>query len=252
MAQHLSMPPLPLRERVPAIPAEVEQVVLRALAKDPKARFASVAAFSAALEQASQRALSLAAATNHDTVAVALSQPVLPKEATLSADLPVGDLEPTVYPDSSPPNGLATPQSRSRAETPQPDHSIAPTAAVVPAPLEPTVPVQRKARDVSRSRAALLIGMVVLVVAGGVLGSLSLLAHFGVIGSRSSATTPVRGGTWTYEVVGGPGSLIPNGGCDEMCSALYLPLFYGDAQGVIHPGAASEVPTVQYCGISAD
>src|SRR5437773_249174 len=57
MAQHLSMPPLPLRERVSAIPAEVEQVVLRALAKDPKARFASVAAFSAVLEKASQRVL---------------------------------------------------------------------------------------------------------------------------------------------------------------------------------------------------
>src|SRR5260221_178144 len=57
IAQHLSMPPLPLRERVPAIPAEVEQMVLRALAKDPKARFASVAAFASALEQASQRAL---------------------------------------------------------------------------------------------------------------------------------------------------------------------------------------------------
>ena len=43
---------------MPAIPPEVEQVVFQALAKDPKARFASVAAFSAALEQASQRALS--------------------------------------------------------------------------------------------------------------------------------------------------------------------------------------------------
>src|SRR6202162_5329830 len=58
LAQQLSMPPLPLRERVPTIPLEVEQVVLRALAKDPKARFVSVAAFSAALEQASQRAIS--------------------------------------------------------------------------------------------------------------------------------------------------------------------------------------------------
>src|SRR5205809_4294587 len=58
IAQQLSMPPLPLRERMPMIPPEVEQVVLRSLAKDPKARFASVAAFSSALEQASQRALS--------------------------------------------------------------------------------------------------------------------------------------------------------------------------------------------------
>ena len=70
MAQHLSMPPPSLRERVPAIPLEVEQVVLRALAKDPKERFASVAAFSAALEQASQRALT-------PTVQLGSSQPIL-------------------------------------------------------------------------------------------------------------------------------------------------------------------------------
>src|SRR5947207_11881390 len=57
MAQHLSMPPPSLRERMPAIPSEVEQVVWRALAKDPKARFASVAEFAIALEQASQRSL---------------------------------------------------------------------------------------------------------------------------------------------------------------------------------------------------
>src|SRR6516164_2910690 len=57
IAQQLSMPPPSLRERMPAIPAEVEQVVLRALAKDSKARYASVAEFAAALEQASQRVL---------------------------------------------------------------------------------------------------------------------------------------------------------------------------------------------------
>src|SRR5437588_6654786 len=58
MAQHLSVPPLPLHEHMPEIPAEIEQVVLHALAKDPKARFASVADFAEALEQASQRVLS--------------------------------------------------------------------------------------------------------------------------------------------------------------------------------------------------
>jgi serine/threonine protein kinase len=42
IAQQLSMPPPSLRERAVTIPTEVEQVVLRALAKDPKARFASV------------------------------------------------------------------------------------------------------------------------------------------------------------------------------------------------------------------
>ncbi len=37
-----------------------------------------------------------------------------------------------------------------------------------------------------------------------------------------------------------------------MDQALYLPLFYGDAQGMIHPGAAIEVPTIQNGGVSAD
>src|SRR6266496_551987 len=106
IAQQLSMSPPPLRERVPAIPPEVEQVVLRALAKDPKARFASVADFSAALEQASQRALAStaqlaseqsdrgqAAAMSYEIVVVAPNQPALPTETTPSADLPVGALE---------------------------------------------------------------------------------------------------------------------------------------------------------------
>ncbi len=51
-SQHLSVSPPPLCERVPAIPAAVERVVLKALVKDPKERFASVHAFARALEEA--------------------------------------------------------------------------------------------------------------------------------------------------------------------------------------------------------
>ncbi len=51
MVQHLTMPPPPLHEKVATIPREIEQVVSRALAKDPKERFASVADFAQALEQ---------------------------------------------------------------------------------------------------------------------------------------------------------------------------------------------------------
>jgi predicted ATPase/serine/threonine protein kinase/DNA-binding CsgD family transcriptional regulator len=53
VTHHLWQPPPPLQGRAPAITAEVEQVVLRALAKDPKQRFPSVIAFAEALEQAS-------------------------------------------------------------------------------------------------------------------------------------------------------------------------------------------------------
>jgi peptide/nickel transport system substrate-binding protein len=262
-----------LRERVPAIPAEIEQVVLRALAKDPKARFASMVDFATALEQASQHALtptaqlaseqpasSPTAATVYDTVAVAPSDYVLPLESTPSSDLPVGALEPTIYPDVSTPHDLHTPQSGTTSETPQSGQMLAPTAAVVSPPLEPTMPVQRKARRVSRIMAGLLIGLVVVVVAGGILGSLSLLAHFGVLGARSGSPViqVARGGTWTYGMPGDVNSLIPNGDSTApsagalMDQVLYLPLFYGDAQGIIHPGAATEVPTVQNEGVSAD
>ena len=52
--QHATMPPPPLREKVPTISPDVELVVMNALAKDPKQRFGSVLAFATALEQESQ------------------------------------------------------------------------------------------------------------------------------------------------------------------------------------------------------
>jgi hypothetical protein len=55
--QHMFAAPPPLRERVPTVPPDVEQVVTTALAKDPKQRFMNVLAFANALEQASQSQL---------------------------------------------------------------------------------------------------------------------------------------------------------------------------------------------------
>ena len=54
ISQHLHTPPPKLLDQVPTLTADVEQVVLTALAKDPKQRFGSVLAFARALEQASQ------------------------------------------------------------------------------------------------------------------------------------------------------------------------------------------------------
>ncbi|HLZ63780.1 MAG TPA: protein kinase [Ktedonosporobacter sp.] len=50
--QHIFASPPPLHEKIPGVSAEVEQVVLTALAKDPKGRFATVKAFATALDQA--------------------------------------------------------------------------------------------------------------------------------------------------------------------------------------------------------
>ena len=61
MVQQLTMPPPPLRDRVPTVPVEVEQVVLKALAKDPRQRFASVQDFATALQVTSRAASSTGA-----------------------------------------------------------------------------------------------------------------------------------------------------------------------------------------------
>ncbi len=53
-SQHLFTPPPPLREKVPTISPAVEEVVLTAMAKDPRERFGSVRAFANAFRQASR------------------------------------------------------------------------------------------------------------------------------------------------------------------------------------------------------
>src|SRR5712691_895167 len=156
------------------------------------------------------------------------------------------------------PTELVTPQGQAMDAAPPSGHTLEPTAAATPLPAElpllPTPPSIRQPRHIARSTAGILIGLAVLVIAGGILGSLSLLAHFGVLGTHSSppAATVVRGGTWIEDLIGDVDSLLPNKGGGGIDQALYLPLFYGDAQGVIHPAAASDIPTVHNGGISAD
>ena len=69
-------------------------------------------------------------------------------------------------------------------------------------------------------------------------------------------TAPVKGGTWIDDVPAAPGSLLPQDSVPVATTlvdqALYAPLFYGDALGQIHPGLATEIPTVANGGASAD
>jgi predicted ATPase/DNA-binding CsgD family transcriptional regulator/tetratricopeptide (TPR) repeat protein len=51
-AKHALIPPPPLHRKVPTIPATVEHVVLKALAKDPQQRFVQIQDFALALEEA--------------------------------------------------------------------------------------------------------------------------------------------------------------------------------------------------------
>ena len=61
--QHMINPPPPIREKNPAIPLDVEQVLLTALAKEPQQRFATVQAFANALQQASNIVFPVASAS---------------------------------------------------------------------------------------------------------------------------------------------------------------------------------------------
>jgi eukaryotic-like serine/threonine-protein kinase len=74
--QHISVPPPPLHDKVPTVSPAVEQVVLRALAKDPQQRFTSVEAFSTALEQAAQQRCGgtiLCTYSGHDSLVTSLA-----------------------------------------------------------------------------------------------------------------------------------------------------------------------------------
>lgn len=163
---------------------------------------------------------------------------------------------------SEQPAELVPPQSQVAEVLSPPRHSLEPTNATRPMPTavpQPaTLPIPSNRMGLSPIRVGLLIGLAILVIAGGLLGSLSLLAHFGVLGTHSGANVPtvVRGGIWTEDFAVDPYSLIPDTSYYPWAimaqQALYLPLFYGDAHGVVHPGAATEIPTVQNGGVSAD
>jgi serine/threonine protein kinase len=56
VGQHLSATPPPIREKLPTISPSVEDVVMKALAKEPKERYARVSDLAIALEEASKSA----------------------------------------------------------------------------------------------------------------------------------------------------------------------------------------------------
>jgi len=121
--QHMFAPPPALREKVPDIAPGVEQVIMTALAKEPKLRFANIGAFANAFELASRAT-----------------------EPTILAPKPVSSpLEPTQVAEQEAPRAVeqvstpALPLVPTEAATPDPP--LAPTKAATP----PPVPVKQAA-----------------------------------------------------------------------------------------------------------
>jgi serine/threonine protein kinase len=93
-AKQLFTPPPPLHEKVPTIPSLVEQVVMTALAKDPKQRFDSIQAFATALEQAYRSTMITANASSVPPPSITLpTESAVPTEGVASSNEPSGPAE---------------------------------------------------------------------------------------------------------------------------------------------------------------
>ncbi len=133
-AKHLMTPPPPLQQKVPALPAEVEQVVSTALAKDPRQRFGSIQAFATALEKASQATQKPAGATVEETVLPQSSSPQPSSSLPLMVLAPPTiatptDLKPPAVQTIEPTVAVPPP-----AQTPPSTTVISPTVQAVPPP----------------------------------------------------------------------------------------------------------------------
>lgn len=206
--KHMMTPVPPLREKIPSLSPEVEQVILTALAKDPTQRFGSVSAFATALEQASHgQAASLPAMA---PTQIASLPPSMPPLAPTIVASPATPILPLMQAD------VQNTPSRAQAGNPAADATIVdtpgtpfslpspaflPTVAVpsaghynpaTPPPLAPPTTQGRpgsepERRGISR-RAALIAGVSALGVVA--VGGTAL-----VLATRSGPTT--TGGTQT-------------------------------------------------------
>jgi len=183
-SQHLLTPPPRLQEKVPSISTDVEQVVLKALAKNPKERFASVQAFATALEQAFQeekeQAPSMLVAqqsASHPLLAAPSEVPSL----TSNRDVVSRNFLPSLDAIS-----LKGPHSASSHTVPTPNQSSISSPHTVPAfpPHQPVgetpssllqqanaPAIRTQHRSPSRGKVVLLIGLALLVV-GTIIGTM--------------------------------------------------------------------------------
>jgi serine/threonine protein kinase len=154
--QVLALPPA-LREKVPTISQEVEQVVLTALAKDPKQRFASVLAFATALEQASQTIQSPSIRLQPPTSSPALRD----SSNTLPASIE-----------------LARSAHQEHNVPPASGSSRSPASSIAAAQTTPSIPPKRPPGrgGFSRGRVVILVALALITIVGAV-ASFSFLTH---------------------------------------------------------------------------
>jgi serine/threonine protein kinase/sugar lactone lactonase YvrE len=94
IGHHISSPPPPLREKRPDLSSQIEEIILRTLAKDPRDRFARVQDFATALAQTNQVASQPDRATLPTTPLPSLLAPApLLQNPTIPAPAPPRSIE---------------------------------------------------------------------------------------------------------------------------------------------------------------
>ncbi len=187
-----SLAPIPsLREKLPTISADIEAVVMKALDKNPHARFASVRDFAIALSEIYRQSPT-------STIALTSDLPPLDEDdLSLSADTtPFSHeeallLSPPVEVDiSSSPSPVSTssPDATAEKEHPTPKLSEGPetTALLTPA----------QSRKVPRR--ALLLGLAGIAAAGVVGGGIAWVEHMQATQLISTGPTNDMAGLYTY------------------------------------------------------
>ncbi len=224
--QHAMKPPPSLVEQVPTLPQAVEQVVMTALAKDPKERFGNVRAFAIALEQASQSYPEMIVLPSQSPLSIAA--PALSHEVITPPGQPLMEIA-TPPGQPSLPSAQVTPSAQSLQsvgrDTP-PNQSSQPMEAVPPRelpsrdavtpvrpPLSSFAPersgdkIQPRTQRISRPMLLLSLAVLVAVVVAG--GGIAWLTHVpgftngiipGMTGSGPSSTT--NSGTTSGGIVG--------------------------------------------------
>ncbi len=184
-----SLAPIPsLREKLPTISEDIEAVIMKALDKNPLARFASVRDFAIALSEVYRRSPTSTIALTSDL------PPIDEDDLSLSADT-----TPFSHDDAlllSPPAEVGVSSSPSSVSTPSPD---ATPEKEHPTPkLSETTALLSPAQSRKVSRRAILLGLAGIAVAGVAGGGIAWIEHMQATQPPSTVSTNHMAGLYTY------------------------------------------------------
>ncbi|MFL5628702.1 MAG: serine/threonine protein kinase [Ktedonobacteraceae bacterium] len=207
--QHSMIPPPSLREKVPGLSPQVEQVIMRALSKDYHERYPGVQDFATALEQASYAGGSV---YSDPTLAVPMMTPGAHEGDRLHLSSPQANpASHTAYPPVKPAPLVMDTVTSAAAHVSTPPPARPPLQnAVMPPVHQPYYQEQAQPRRRNFGWAILLLLVVLLLVVGGLAWYIIPHLGSGTTGSSTGGSTPAGQQGPVYPKVAGAysGTLI--------------------------------------------